>query len=165
MFRKKSDIITRSIALLALVFGLSIAPMGPDGDVAYAASCSYLSCTDKDPVSSGCNDDARTVATTGGGGDLRYSPTCHAFWAREAPNTSCSVAGLLRVYRFNGDGGLIGYRSKSVCNHSSYVWTVMIGASSNSDNLFQAAQLNDIWGNHWSPAYRHRCVSGCSSAV
>lgn len=52
-----------------------------------AASCRGRSCTGKNPQTTGCEKDARTIdrVRPGGGGprvELRYSPTCRAAWAR-----------------------------------------------------------------------------------
>jgi len=66
------------VGLLGLV-GLS--------GTAAAAPCVGTSCNGRDPQSTGCGADARTledVADTGGWVtlELRYSPSCYAVWAR-----------------------------------------------------------------------------------
>lgn len=151
--------------LFALLLGF--AGVFASGGSAYAASCSYGGCTGKDPVAQGCGGDARTVATGGGSLiELRYSPSCRAYWTRkQGPHTSCSVTSTLRVYKFNSDKGLLGYRSKSVCNHTGNVWTPMIGASTGSSNYFQGALLNSTWGNTWTGTDYHPCSGTCPTSV
>ncbi|MDV9193477.1 DUF2690 domain-containing protein [Streptomyces sp. SR27] len=56
-----------------------------------ATSCYGSDCTGKDPSTTVCQNDARTVATTGLGVELRYSPTCRAAWARTGADTAMTI--------------------------------------------------------------------------
>ncbi|MFD8143921.1 DUF2690 domain-containing protein [Streptomyces sp. NPDC059708] len=47
-----------------------------------ATSCYGPDCTGRDPSTTVCQNDARTVYTTSLGTELRYSPTCRAAWSR-----------------------------------------------------------------------------------
>lgn len=66
--------------LLALLFAVSLGA-GP----AHAVSCTGATCKGKNPQTSGCGADARTLAEITYNSlrvELRYSPACHAAWAR-----------------------------------------------------------------------------------
>ncbi|MFF7437554.1 DUF2690 domain-containing protein [Streptomyces sp. NPDC008122] len=56
-----------------------------------ATSCYGPSCTGLDPSTSICQNDARTVATSSWGTELRYSPTCRAAWARQSGGTATTI--------------------------------------------------------------------------
>jgi hypothetical protein len=54
---------------------------------AHASSCDGGGCSGQDPIAAGCAADAytpsgATVSTPQGFVELRYSPSCHANWAR-----------------------------------------------------------------------------------
>jgi hypothetical protein len=91
-------------AIVALIGGLVLAvllpltassaqasPIDNGGSVA-AVKCEGKSCTGKNPQTTGCEKDAKTIATKspGGGGptvQLRYSKKCRSAWARLASKT------------------------------------------------------------------------------
>lgn len=71
---------------VAAVSGLNTVP-------ALAAPCTYAGCNGLDPETTGCSNDAVTkldLVTTYGGflAELRWSPSCHAFWTRIRNNDS-----------------------------------------------------------------------------
>jgi hypothetical protein len=77
---------------------------------AYAATCSGYGCDGQDPLASGCNTGAYTVASapityqgvTYGTVELRWSPTCQTNWARTTVGNA--YLGLMRyanIYRQN----------------------------------------------------------------
>ncbi|MFC9396653.1 DUF2690 domain-containing protein [Streptomyces sp. NPDC057027] len=81
-----------------------------------ATSCYGPSCTGLDPSTSICQNDARTVATSSWGTELRYSPTCRAAWARQSGGMAMTIwvesnTGLERAAYYTGGGT---------------VWTAMI---------------------------------------
>ncbi|MFE0582417.1 DUF2690 domain-containing protein [Streptomyces sp. NPDC058874] len=53
-----------------------------------ATSCLGSTCTGKDPSTTTCQNDARTVKTASWGVELRYSPSCRAAWARKTSGAS-----------------------------------------------------------------------------
>ncbi|WP_024756453.1 DUF2690 domain-containing protein [Streptomyces exfoliatus] len=81
-----------------------------------ATSCNGPDCTGKDPITTICQNDARTVARSSLGTELRYSPTCRAAWARQSGDTAMTIwvesnTGLEQAAHHSGNGT---------------VWTAMI---------------------------------------
>ena len=75
--------------LMAMVLGAAVvaggAALAPAAVAQPAVSCYGAGCNGKDPARAGCNADAKTVGTGSsweGVVYLRYSPSCHANWAR-----------------------------------------------------------------------------------
>lgn len=76
---------TASIAatlLLGTVASLGMVAASPEP--AHAASCDYDTCYNVDPEASGCSVGAWTAGGVYGQVEVRYSPTCHATWLRDA---------------------------------------------------------------------------------
>ncbi|TDW90155.1 uncharacterized protein DUF2690 [Kribbella pratensis] len=81
--------ISTLIAAVAAVAGISVLNTVP----AAAAPCTYAGCNGLDPETTGCSNDAVTkldLITTYGLylAELRWSPSCHAFWTRIRPHDS-----------------------------------------------------------------------------
>ncbi|MFC9811910.1 DUF2690 domain-containing protein [Streptomyces virginiae] len=77
-----------------------------------ATSCLGSTCTGKDPATTTCQNDAKTVTTSILGTELRYSPSCRAAWARYPGGTDWAHTikvensqGNAYSTRFNGGGG------------------------------------------------------------
>jgi uncharacterized protein DUF2690 len=76
------------VAVCAAVIGTSAFTAPAPAAATAAASCYASSCSGKNPDSTGCSSDARTIyrAPTSPIAyphvELRYSPTCRAAWAR-----------------------------------------------------------------------------------
>ncbi|MFE5716686.1 DUF2690 domain-containing protein [Streptomyces sp. NPDC056501] len=65
-----------------------------------ATSCYASTCQGKDPATTVCQSDARTVRTAAWGVELRYSPTCRAAWARKTSGASFDT--VIRVHNSQG---------------------------------------------------------------
>ncbi|MFE0699491.1 DUF2690 domain-containing protein [Streptomyces sp. NPDC058872] len=76
-----------------------------------ATSCYAKSCEGLDPSRTVCQNDARTVGTTGAGVELRYSPTCRAAWARKKNGTDNAFETRIQVTNSNGSGYSLPYVS------------------------------------------------------
>lgn len=88
-----------SAVLMMGGWGLAYAPQ------AIAAGCDGAGCNGKDPIAMGCASDAYTpsgayINTPEGHTELRYSPSCHANWARI---TNSSPGSWFYVQNYNGD--------------------------------------------------------------
>jgi hypothetical protein len=90
-----------------------VIPAGP----ASAAVCDGVSCNGLDPNQAGCAADAITpvppVTDQGVTLELRYSPTCHANWARITP---ARFNWHFTVYNDNGDK----QDERAIRNYDSY---------------------------------------------
>ncbi|MFF8839678.1 DUF2690 domain-containing protein [Streptomyces sp. NPDC015130] len=109
--------LTRKLATTASALALAASGLLLTSSPASAAtSCNGPDCTGRDPSTTVCQNDARTVARTSLGTELRYSPTCRAAWARQSGGTSMTV-------RVEGNTGL-----EQAVHHSGSgtVWTPMI---------------------------------------
>jgi len=127
--------IARTAAALtaALLLTLTAAPAADaEADTvpqpgAAAAGCRGSSCTGKDPVAQGCDDDGRLVESKPYGSDasikiqLFYSAACRANWARsvDAPD-----GGAVLVANRNGQKQV-----KNTNGAKTYVWTAMVDGS------------------------------------
>ncbi|MFI1657650.1 DUF2690 domain-containing protein [Streptomyces sp. NPDC020472] len=102
--------LTRKLATVGSALGLAASGLLLASAPASAAtSCYGPSCTGLDPSTSVCQNDARTVATSSIGTELRYSPTCRSAWARQSSNTSMTVwvesnTGLGQSAYYTGSG-------------------------------------------------------------
>ncbi|MFF8839676.1 DUF2690 domain-containing protein [Streptomyces sp. NPDC015130] len=86
-----------------------------------ATSCYASTCQGKDPALTVCQNDARTVATSGWGLlELRYSPTCRAAWARFKNDTPYALS--ITVQRNDGKGSY----SAQYRGDGTPVWTAMV---------------------------------------
>lgn len=109
--------LTRKLATAGSALALAASGLLLTSSLASAAtSCNGPDCTGKDPSTSICQNDARTVARSSLGTELRYSPTCRAAWARQSGGTSMTVwvesnTGLEQAVHYSGSGT---------------VWTAMI---------------------------------------
>ncbi|MET9269726.1 DUF2690 domain-containing protein [Kribbella sp. NPDC003557] len=88
--RSISNLLAAGVAVAAVAV-LNTAP-------ALAAPCTYAGCNGLDPETTGCSNDAVTkldLLTTYGGyrAELRWSPSCHAFWTRVSPAAAEGVEG------------------------------------------------------------------------
>ncbi|MFF2658980.1 DUF2690 domain-containing protein [Kitasatospora sp. NPDC058032] len=124
------------------VAGLVMAALLPVG-TAEAATCRGAGCTGKNPISTGCGDDARTIDTISpaGGGpvvELRNSATCSAAWARiEKANSNWR-------FKIEIKGGASYLANASL---DRQVPTAMVGSS----NAYQACvEQYDGAGGSWS---------------
>jgi len=68
---------------------------------AHAASCDYDTCFNVDPQTSECSVDAYTAGGVYGQIEVRYSPTCHATWLRDAQFGGFSFAQYLTQTSYN----------------------------------------------------------------
>jgi hypothetical protein len=117
----------RLIGLLA-AFVLSATVIVPlTAGPAAAASCFASSCTGKDPINTGCVNDAQTIYTVNGVGawgsgtlQLRYSPTCAAAWAKIYNDGSWNFD-TISVSNTIGN-----YESQAVGNSSGAAYTNMV---------------------------------------
>lgn len=84
----------KKIAMMAVAAGLLVGPLAgtsvaaPANHHAALAACDGSSCYGLDPQAAGCAGDGETVASITQYGvllELRYSPSCHANWARITP--------------------------------------------------------------------------------
>ena len=89
-----------ALAAAAVAAGL-LTLTGPVSS-ASAASCYGSGCTNRDPQATGCSADAYTVDSAPapdrdfGKGDLRYSPSCGAYWIRAVSwSTSVEISGTV----------------------------------------------------------------------
>ncbi|MFF0338676.1 DUF2690 domain-containing protein [Kribbella sp. NPDC004875] len=93
---------------VAAIVGFSALNTAP----ASAASCTYAACNGLDPQTSGCANDAVTkddllTLYRGYLAELRWSPSCHAFWTRIRPAEAGGAEGQYAyiaggVYDANG---------------------------------------------------------------
>jgi hypothetical protein len=70
--------------------------LGATPQISFAAPCTYQGCSGKDPQTTGCANDAVTkkeLTASGIRGELRYSPSCHAYWNRISWDPCCSGLG------------------------------------------------------------------------
>ncbi|WP_242426794.1 MULTISPECIES: DUF2690 domain-containing protein [unclassified Streptomyces] len=110
-------VLTRTLATAASALALAASGLLLASSPASAAtSCYGPDCTGKDPSTTVCQNDARTVGTTASGVELRYSPTCRAAWARKSGDTAMTIwvesnTGLSQAAYHTGSGT---------------VWTAMI---------------------------------------
>ncbi|MEU5811082.1 DUF2690 domain-containing protein [Streptomyces sp. NPDC047718] len=82
-----------------------------------ATSCLGSTCNGLDPATTVCQNDARTVATSVLGTELRYSPTCRAAWARYPGGTS-----FVHDIKVENTAG----HSYSAHSNGNAVWTRMV---------------------------------------
>jgi hypothetical protein len=119
----------RFTVLLLLALGAVLLPSQPS----MAASCSGSSCAGLNPHSTGCDVGAvnkKEISTGAGTVDIRYSPTCHAFWARgltSSPDPFCDIyVNIIQI-----TSGSITRKQRLVTPHygpcdGSFHWTYMI---------------------------------------
>jgi hypothetical protein len=95
-----------------------------------AGTCSGAGCDGQDPQSTGCAADAINAAVTSEGGvtlQLRYSPSCHANWARMLPG---QFLWHFTVYNANGaQHDSTGFRQDST-------WTRMVDGNVKAEACF-----------------------------
>lgn len=79
----------RKVVVLGFVLFLLLGISSSTLQKAYATGCQYSGCNGKDPVTMGCDGDAYTIKSNVASGpsgviygDIRFSPSCHASWAR-----------------------------------------------------------------------------------
>ncbi|MFI1801152.1 DUF2690 domain-containing protein [Streptomyces sp. NPDC020379] len=92
-----------TIAVACLSLAATVTVSAPPATAKPGAVCDGVSCNGKDPGQTGCGNDARTVATKQDQNvtlELRYSPSCHANWARIHPG---KLGWNFTVYNDNGD--------------------------------------------------------------
>jgi hypothetical protein len=114
---------TAVIALLAALVAIGVHPTP-----AAAAACTYSACNGRDPQSTGCAVGARTIADFESEQDgfmyveLRYSPTCHAAWARStvaAPGMMPHAWLVLYGYHSSSGGSAFISYWKKITNSSN----------------------------------------------
>ncbi|MFE5709884.1 DUF2690 domain-containing protein [Streptomyces sp. NPDC056501] len=94
-------LLTRKIATLGGAAALAASGLvGVASPASAATSCYAAGCTGKDPSTTVCQNDARTVASGWTEVELRYSPTCRAVWARKKNG---SVGSEITVHNTDGD--------------------------------------------------------------
>ncbi|WP_314611778.1 DUF2690 domain-containing protein [Streptomyces stackebrandtii] len=102
--------VTRRLATAGSALALAASSLLLASSPASAAtSCNGPDCTGKDPSTTVCQNDARTVATNSLGTELRYSPTCRAAWARQGGGPAMTVwvesnTGLEQAIHYSGNG-------------------------------------------------------------
>ncbi|MEU5811084.1 MULTISPECIES: DUF2690 domain-containing protein [unclassified Streptomyces] len=80
---------TRTLATGVAAFALAVSGLlFASGPASAATSCLGSTCDGLDPSTTVCQNDARTVARSAWGVELRYSPTCRAAWARKTSGAS-----------------------------------------------------------------------------
>lgn len=127
--------------------------------VSTMASCSYQGCDLKGPSGTGCSADGYTLAERGLGAylgqgipavELRWSRTCHAFWARGWGYSTYEVSpnyfDILIVKR-NINTGAADVRSTArvYLNGNYHEWTVMAGQQSG----YQTRACVSAAGSSW----------------
>jgi hypothetical protein len=99
-------------------------PAAPSG------TCSGAGCDGQDPQSTGCAADAINAAVTSEGGvtlQLRYSPSCHANWARMLPG---QFGWHFTVYNANGA------QQDSTGFGQDSTWTAMVDGNVKAEACF-----------------------------
>ncbi|MFD8143922.1 DUF2690 domain-containing protein [Streptomyces sp. NPDC059708] len=115
--------LTRRLATIGSTLALAASGLILASSPASAATSCYADgCQGRDPSSTTCQNDARTVATGGSVGvELRYSPTCRAAWARYSRGTA-TWGMYFNVERQDGNGA---YATHYYGNGAT-VWTQML---------------------------------------
>ncbi|WP_441250901.1 DUF2690 domain-containing protein [Kitasatospora sp. McL0602] len=132
---------TLTAALLLAATGVAALP----GTASAAGSCSGAGCTGKDPQAAGCGDDAVTSASFSGASvrvELRYSPSCHAAWARAA---GAPAGQALFVENTRG-----AKRQVSIRNGQTTVWTTMIDGTVKARACLGPANSDAITCTGWA---------------
>jgi Protein of unknown function (DUF2690) len=122
--------IRRVLLVLALVAGLVLPISVFSAAPASAGTCSGAGCDSQDPQSTGCAADAINAAVTSEGGvtlQLRYSPSCHANWARMLPG---QFGWHFTVYNANGA------QHDSTGFGQDSTWTAMVDGNVKAEACF-----------------------------
>ncbi|MER5204496.1 DUF2690 domain-containing protein [Streptomyces sp. NPDC002825] len=114
--------LTRKLATVGSALAMAGSSLLLASSPASAATYCYASsCQGLDPATTICQNDARTVATSGWSNlELRYSPTCRAAWARLA--NGGSEGKYVTVSRSDGNGAY----STHYYGNGATVWTAMV---------------------------------------
>ncbi|MFD8143923.1 DUF2690 domain-containing protein [Streptomyces sp. NPDC059708] len=115
--------LTRKFAVIGSTLAVAASSLILASSPASAATSCYADgCQGRDPSSTTCQNDARTVATSDYPGvELRYSPTCRAAWARYSRGIA-TWGMYVTVQRQDGNGS---YSTHYYGNGAS-VWTPMV---------------------------------------
>lgn len=117
--------LTRKLATAGSALAMAVSSLLIATSPASAAESCYASgCEGKDPSTTICQNDARTVATTEWNVELRYSPTCRTAWARYSGGVSFGLT--VMVERRNADGSYTPYYSTPYRGNGATVWTRMV---------------------------------------
>ena len=139
------------LSLLALVTGAVLVPL-TTATPSYAAGCYNTGCDDVGPKAAGCWDDYQVVASGGEGStQLRYSPSCRAYWAftRNGPRYWSTWVHLeMEEFVGHGTSGSWVFRRRliqQVAAGSDAEWTNALG-SRNGTFRFRALWVDTFNG-------------------
>jgi hypothetical protein len=119
-------ILMRGILALSLAMGLGV-PVLSAGDSASAATCSGRTCGGKDPQTTGCSNDARTIfeiSQLSVRAQLRWSPTCQNYWVRGATPWSGTMD-WVRIRGYVPENDTL-YGDTVYAGYNSWTWTTMV---------------------------------------
>jgi hypothetical protein len=128
-------VFARRVFRVAVALAMTVAAvMTATAQSSFAASCSYQTCSGKDPEVMGCSDAVTKYEITASGirSELRYSHSCGAYWNRISWDPCCSGLGQYvtltgGTYDANGREVLkVGYTKHPTKNPD---WTPMISAA------------------------------------
>ncbi|MEV0950646.1 DUF2690 domain-containing protein [Promicromonospora sp. NPDC050249] len=149
---------TATLALVLTSVGLSAIATTS----AAAATCSYTSCDGQDPEATGCSAGATTVRSARNV-QVRYSPTCKAYWSRYLDSGECYGIDKVHIYKYNTASGNV-VRHYSVTAGCGTAWTRMVGTANSETRWFQG--MNETLGleHAWTSVITDRgpCTS-CES--
>lgn len=135
---------TASIAATLLLGSVgSLGMLAATPQPAQAASCSYDTCFNQDPQSTDCSRDAYTAGGTYGQIEVRYSPTCHATWLRDAQFGGFSFAQSLHQTSYTVFMEPL-YSWYIPYPQWSGSWTAMLPVP---DNGYTQYQVNGYWSS------------------
>ncbi|MBO1756924.1 DUF2690 domain-containing protein [Allobranchiibius sp. CTAmp26] len=154
------------IGLLSVGLGSSWAAAAAHADTS-APSCYGASCTDKDPSTTNCVDDAVTIyeraaVTTGDAGanygvlEMRYSRNCDSNWVRFTPwgprlgvFAGSTVSGMPWIWRDGTSDWPRGYvNGSSGAGYDQTTWTAMVSAEGRTCMSVDIYQLSDPTRSH-----------------
>lgn len=104
---------------------------GPGGGGSGGPACTYSSCNGQDPNSTGCSNGATTLDSFSADGyyvELRYSPSCHAAWARASGSSQnvCNGWTNALLARVEGSTGRYLALDYEHCLNGGIYWTNMV---------------------------------------
>ena len=114
----------------AATLGASVIAVAP---AANAAGCGWFGCDYRNPESTGCASQTRTIATDANGVELRYSPICAAYWARGKIYAGASYLDISverRCHTSRCGGTSVARSSKTIPTSGGTGYTNMLGRQS-----------------------------------
>jgi hypothetical protein len=139
------NIMLRIGAILLLTAGTILVTSEPS----MAVSCTWTSCSGKDPQGQGCSTGATTKAiysTADTTIEVRYSTACHALWARArqtGPDPTCAFFVNIYQDRLSGGNWYPSAQQRLVAPHSlncqgEQGWTYMVTDYSGQTDRYHA---------------------------